>query len=391
MSITIRDILHLDIASRFEQVSGEKGLDRPVYKVGILDWESGNVITDSFINGEFVLTSLLAVKDDIHAFMPMLERLVKAGTGGIAIKKVYFDGLPDDMIAFAEAHDYPIFLYDETYMEDIITEVVAAIRQSQELDLLSLKVEQLLNGELSPHLVRKIALELNPYFRKRYQVAYCTPTVRRGRSHERLISAERILGKHHRALPFREGVLLIRTFEVELIEAREGLMADDLDVLGIRPEKYVIGLSGHHEQLQTLDQAVQEALHAHRYAQMEEREKLSFSDIGTGRILLPLLDNPWVIRYYETLITPLLQYDASHETELLKTAVTYVQCGMDIKETASKLYQHGNTVRYRLERIQQVLSSVISEEHFIEELLLLVRLHQLLDQSTESFVKYPND
>ncbi len=345
MSITVKDILQLNCTHRFRQLTGQKGLDRPVDKVGILDWESGQVITDSFVPGEFVVTSLLAIKDDIDAFMPMLEALIQAGTGGVAIKTVYFSNLPDYMLAYAEDRDYPVFLFDETYMEDIITSVVEVVRESEELDMLSVKVDQLLSGQLSPYFVKKLALEINPYFAGHHQVVYCQSTSKHPMTQERMSAARKIIGKHNRMLPYGEGVLFIHTSR-----GKEG--QDD------------------------------QALYAFQYAQMKNQRVLSFKAIGTGRLLLPLMDNPWAQRYHDQIIQPIMAYDRDNGADLLQTAITYVDQGLDVKETAKALYQHGNTIRYRLDRIKKILGDRVDEKHFTEELLLAIRLHTVLNQGT---------
>ncbi len=45
-----------------------------------------------------------------------------------------------------------------------------------------------------------------------------------------------------------------------------------------------------------------------------------------------------------------MEYDREHGTDLLKTAEAYVMYKGDFKETAKFLFQHGNTIRYRIEK-----------------------------------------
>ena len=51
----------------------------------------------------------------------------------------------------------------------------------------------------------------------------------------------------------------------------------------------------------------------------------------------------------------IIQYDADHNSELLKTLETYLDCGENINKTAEALFIHPNTVKYRLERIKKIL------------------------------------
>ena len=67
MALTVLEATKLDTYKNFRLVAGHRGLDRIVQKVGILDWEfiqiKGPEFESSFIEGEFVLTSLLFAKD----------------------------------------------------------------------------------------------------------------------------------------------------------------------------------------------------------------------------------------------------------------------------------------------------------------------------------------
>ncbi|MEW6622494.1 MAG: PucR family transcriptional regulator ligand-binding domain-containing protein [Bacillota bacterium] len=54
-------------------------------------------------------------------------------------------------------------------------------------------------------------------------------------------------------------------------------------------------------------------------------------------------------------LTNLLEYDAANRAELTKTMEVYLDCNENISKTAEKLFVHINTVKYRLERIKEIL------------------------------------
>ncbi|WP_169253651.1 helix-turn-helix domain-containing protein [Brevibacterium sp. 'Marine'] len=54
-------------------------------------------------------------------------------------------------------------------------------------------------------------------------------------------------------------------------------------------------------------------------------------------------------------LEPLADYDGSHGTQLLKTLSTFSRCGGQVHHTASQLVVHRNTLRQRLQRIEQLL------------------------------------
>ena len=136
-----------------------------------------------------------------------------------------------------------------------------------------------------------------------------------------------------------------------------------------------------HENLTSLNNSIQESLYAFKYSMIYKKDISFFHEIGINKMILPILDNPWVLKYYNKMIEPLIVYDKNNETELLKTAVKYVENNRDIKATAEELFQHGNTVRYRIDKINKIFSEHCKSEHFYEELAVSVRIYTLLNGS----------
>lgn len=103
--------------------------------------------------------------------------------------------------------------------------------------------------------------------------------------------------------------------------------------------------------------------HAKSCALTRSLRKLSL----TGRVAMPdsfgslglLLgaSSESVADIVEATIGELLFYDESHNTELARTALAYLEKNRNVADTARELYVHENTVRQRLDRIKIILGS----------------------------------
>ena len=77
-------------------------------------------------------------------------------------------------------------------------------------------------------------------------------------------------------------------------------------------------------------------------------------------ILKIFLDNDGIVGtdamrdIYNRALTPLIEYDKRNEGDLLKTLEIYLQSDLSVVHTASKLFLHKNTLRYRLEKIEKL-------------------------------------
>lgn len=83
-------------------------------------------------------------------------------------------------------------------------------------------------------------------------------------------------------------------------------------------------------------------------------------------------------RHFCTCILKSLAYPKQEAQVILRqTLQTYLDCQGDIAETARMLYIHRNTVKYRLERLNDLLDAPLSNPDFSLQLRLALRLSQL--------------
>ncbi|HEY4409835.1 MAG TPA: helix-turn-helix domain-containing protein [Acidimicrobiia bacterium] len=80
----------------------------------------------------------------------------------------------------------------------------------------------------------------------------------------------------------------------------------------------------------------------------------AYDGLGIYRILAGGEHNAEVEGFVREWLGPLLDYDAAHGAELVKTLSTYLECGGNYDETADGLAIHRSTLRYRLQRIREV-------------------------------------
>jgi len=374
MSITVKEALTLDSCKRFRLVAGQAGLDNRIRKVGILDYEMDELLHENFLPGEFIITTLLNIKDDLTKLYTIVEALISIGVSGLAIKNIYFQSIPGAVIGLANQHNFPIFLFEETYFEHIINGVMLAIKKKESNRELVNKIDGLINRDLSKREIRTRAYEINQDFREENIVAFIKRSGREtGYS---LRPSELGVNKQSKIIPYQNGYLYLMTDRQSNTAAMKDRIRSRLRQAGFN-EDYTIGISSLHHQLEDLTYSLKESIYAFEYGRAYNRQLTFFAETGTSMILLPLLSSPWIQRYYHEYITPLEQYDRRNGTELLETAVEYIENNGDIKSTAEDLIQHSNTVRYRLNKISEILNAEGAITSFYEELALAMRIFKL--------------
>ena len=130
MAITILEAMKLPTFKDFDLVAGYRGLDREIQRASILDYEYESSLFDKpiqtyFEKEDFVISSLIYAKDDQSLILESVKGLISDGVSGLAIKNIYYDELPEEVIKYANQMDFPIFMFDKkgSYYEDIVTEI----------------------------------------------------------------------------------------------------------------------------------------------------------------------------------------------------------------------------------------------------------------------------
>jgi hypothetical protein len=380
MDMTVQEALELDILKDFKVIAGADGLSKKITNVAVWDYETGDSIGKNFRSGDFALSTLVAIKDNINELYDIVERMINVGITCLAIKDVYFHGIPKDVIALANKKAFPIMLFSVTFTEDIIVQINRVLDKNKEYDNLALLVDNILYNDFNEFAIKKVARKININFKEKNMVAFCK------RKNEKQLLAKSFMDQNieesfSKVIPYKEGYIFINTFGLTEEKESKDIILRRLKWWGFDEKEYIIGVSSLYDDLGKLNKSIQESLYAYKHSVTYNRSISFFHEIGIDRLFIPLLDNPWLLKYYHEMIDPLINYDKQNETELLKTAIKYVENNGDINSTAKELFQHGNTVRYRIDRIEKIIYKNNSSQHFYEELATAVRIHTLMDSA----------
>jgi hypothetical protein len=380
MNLTIGEALELEILHGFKLLAGKKGLSNPILNVAVWDYETGELIEENFRRGDFVLSTLVAIKDKIEELEDNFQRLIDVGISALAIRPVYIEKVPEHIIRLAEKKNVPLMIFGSTATEDVIVGINKAIVEKQGYQKLTMKIDDILFLNLNEEGIRGIARKINPHFMENNMVAFCRKKSSKSKWMIN-VTKEEIEEIGCKVIPFKNGQLVINTFEKSDPKEIEKTIFRRLEWLGFTRKDYVIGVSSLYNSLGELSYPINESLYAFRYAKLYKKDISFFNEIGVNKVILPILDNPWVMKYYNQMIEPLLKYDRNNETELLKTAIAYVENNGDIRATAEELFQHGNTIRYRIDRINKIMCENSNILHFYEELAVMVRIYRMMNNT----------
>lgn len=366
MSIKISELLQQPTFSSFRIVAGVNGLNRNVSKVNILDFEYDTIQDKEnegfglFEKEAFVLTSLLFAKEHPEMILESVKLLIRDGACALAIKEIYYHDLPSEVIDYANQHQFVILMFerDAGFFETLITELTSLIEMRRFDELNEQKLTMLLDETLTVGSQRMLIEELFPTLKPPFYAAYSKPSV--------LLSKQELKMNPYTSssdalfLIYQSGILVLGGVSLPE-EFKEAL--------------YPTGFSRLHMNLDEVSMAVKEAMCACEYAIKNNQRMISFNDIGIYRLLYPLKNNLWMKTYCE-----MLKAEISNDIngiELMQTAEVYVHYQGDIQKTSEILHIHKNTVRYRINRLKELLAKDHDASYFNEQLTLMVLMNKI--------------
>ncbi len=380
MSITISEALKLKYFNTFELIAGEWGLNNRIEKIGILDHEIVEDVYGEFGQGDFVLTSFTPARNNTALLIKSIQGLIKSDVSGLAIKNIYYKELPPIIVQLANKMSFPIFIFENSiYYEDLIAEINQEIRTKDNDELLATKIDILIKDSVSKSMIRELALDLNHSFKERFIVAFCKEKKYVNNKHIMklldLFKFQVHMSIYYSVFKYRDGIILICTShdhnETQLIEEMNQLIHD----VGIHNEFFLIGISNVHYSLDQFTRGLHEAFYAVKASKINSTQATNYSAIGIHQILLPFIDNEWMQDYCKQIIQPLMDYDDKYHTQILETAIAYIENDQNIKRTSEALFQHDNTIRYRIKKIKELLNMAHCDGSFNEQLSVAVKLY----------------
>jgi DNA-binding PucR family transcriptional regulator len=140
-----------------------------------------------------------------------------------------------------------------------------------------------------------------------------------------------------------------------------------------------VGLGRPADRVQTLRRSLAEAIEALAVEKALGRVQgvADFAELGMLHWLEQLSEEELEENKYYTLVWQLDQHDRQHNGEMLETLSVFLKTGSQRSTAATQLNIHRNTLRYRLERIEEIIGLSLDKPRVHHELLTAIRAYQL--------------
>lgn len=169
----------------------------------------------------------------------------------------------------------------------------------------------------------------------------------------------------------------IENFDTLLLEFR------DMFLTATGMEKIYIGVSDPLA-LAEVKTAFMQSEHAANYLRSTKSGKpyFHYHDLGVLKFFMDhqgRLNETYLKSIYERYITPLVKYDAQHQTQLMETLELYIGNNCSKVETGRQLFIHKNTLRARLDTIGKILDCNMGSTEDLFNIQMALKLKVFFD------------
>ncbi|MFD1938082.1 helix-turn-helix domain-containing protein [Nonomuraea mangrovi] len=128
----------------------------------------------------------------------------------------------------------------------------------------------------------------------------------------------------------------------------------------LRDTSVSIGVSGALTGASSIRGGIEEAGHALRMAEARSGGVVTSDEIYTHALLLATVPGDVRRSFTQRLLEPLFDYDAKHQSELVRTLGAFLDTAGSWNACAERMHVHVNTVRYRIRRVEELTGRDLS-------------------------------
>ena len=163
---------------------------------------------------------------------------------------------------------------------------------------------------------------------------------------------------------------------IEIFERFDKFLQNDLNEI-----EYTLNIGETCENISKLQKSFHETSKTNSVLEHINRknEIVFYDEIGFYHMLMSYENTAPMQRFANEVLNPIIQYEKKAHTQLMETMWAYFECDCNLQRTADKLFSHKNTVKYRLQRVEQLTGKSFTNRYQSQELYNALMIYYFLE------------
>ena len=179
---------------------------------------------------------------------------------------------------------------------------------------------------------------------------------------------------------YNDDILLLLHYPEQSDKIKEDIsdIYQQLSTKFTRPN-FAIGSGKYIEDCYQIPKSYQQGLYTLDFlAETQQEEEVFFyKELGVLRLLWQL-DNDQLEEFVDEFLAELIEYDQDNNTQWIDTLGAYLETGGSIQQSADLLPIHPNTMRYRINRIQEILGVDLHDFEIRSNLAIAYKINKFI-------------
>lgn len=389
MSITVKDVLSLELLDKAIVATGHGGLHRDVLRVNFTDCpiDDGDPGYSLVSKGDLYIHSFYIDHVDENKIYDIINFYIQTGSSCCIAIDYYLKEIPEQVKKLANEHQYPIIMINADVPYADLIHNISELILTEKLNLVSeTKLNRLLYDNLSATDTQAILNHLVPGQPEHFVCLYvnfnnCSPI------DIRQIKNDLSLQFHLSLIRYQNGGFLI--LDLNIYKTFSALLPTLLHIFSRLEKTFYVGISSIGEASDTFSQGFREALDASHIGRLTESRVTRYEEVSLFNLLFPLKDHEALKKYSSRILQPLRDYEKTYSINLIETVSIFLELNGDIAKAAVRLNSHENTVRFRIKKARALLGLENEPYVFIEQVSIALKGDLLLknQRSKEEFIQ----
>lgn len=381
MAITVNSILTLPSFKNAAVLAGAGALDNEVLQVSIADSPITEMDYVVAREGDFYLSGFYFAKDSLESMYEFFDTLIATKASGLCLLDEYIKALPAEIVGYCDRNRMPVLMVSADIPYAVmIKEIMELIIFDGQNTLLARKISSLIGGTLDDRHKLLTLKEINPHFQNSISALYIIPQ----QENERAALTE-ITNYFNRrietfAMEYESGILCLISYNASSPEAGAEKVEYFIDRISSRCPGARIGASRHNNKLLDAADAISQAIAAAKTgtAGRNGRNVFHYDDLGVMKLLHLLSGHRELEDFCRDILDPILEYDQKTGSQLFDTMCVFLEQRRDYRATAKKLFVHENTIRYRVEKVREILETRNTADDFCETFSIALKCRRII-------------
>lgn len=359
MKVTVKDVIKSETFKDQNIVAGETGLSNEVKYISVLETEpeqNNDVLRRTEV---LYITSLYYQRENTAAILRYFNMAKSLKASGVCVIDDYIQSFPDEIIKFCNNNKLPLILVNHNIpYADMISSVMELIILSQQEKFLENRIKALEKGHLTRMETREIIQELNPHFKPNITAFFATFPDNCSMTSNKRDNFIQFINNNpsYFACYYKDGILILCSYN-QLSEIKyDNLLNTVLHNIRSFLPNATTGISKN-MLLDECGEAISQAVVSTQlYTTSTLPKFIRYDDLGVIRLLYSFLGSKELEAFYKETIGLILEYDNKYNSDFFITVQCFIKNDCNYKISSRELSVHENTVRYRIERIRQLLN-----------------------------------